>query len=647
SPDTRRDDEGRPELRATLTDVTLIGLLALLVRVVFALAFSRTPIGSLVYLDAETYDRLALALMERTGPALEPFFVEPLYAYVLAAIYGVFGRGLLPVRILQILGGVAAAILVYLVARRLYGRWAGQVAGGVAALYGPFVFYDSMLLKTSGEVLMAALLSWLLVRTLQGRSRWIEWVTIGLVLGLAVMLKANFLVLAPVVLGAPFLVAGGNPRRALAHSVTAGVALGLVLLPILVRNTVLAGEPTFLTNNAGMNFYQGNREGTDGGLDIPEFIRTDPTREQADSVAEARRRIGDPELSAADASSFWFAESLRFIRDQPGGWLRLMLRKTLLFWNDYEAADNLSFHYTRDVVPWLWLAPLGFWLVAPLGLAGTLAGAGGGRAEWPLRAAVLLLTLGTVLFHVADRYRLAAVPVLIVLGAGFVRRIGERWRRGRRRAAVAAVGLALGAALLVMGPDLYPGGQDMATYDRIMALGYARQGDEARAAPYRERAVAAYYRQGLALLDRGQDDRAEINLLQLAQLEPDQPGLWYHLGIAEERLGQPARAASSFARENPDGPYGVSALTRLARLHLRAGRLEAAEQALLRGREVDPRNPALLVVLGDLRALQERFDEALDHFEAALELDPGAEPVTRRIEAARARLESAGGAEGR
>jgi tetratricopeptide (TPR) repeat protein len=355
-------------------------------------------------------------------------------------------------------------------------------------------------------------------------------------------------------------------------------------------------------------------------------------------VAEARRRLGDPALSAAEASKFWFGESLRFIREEPASWLLLTGRKTLLFWNRYEAADNLSFYYTRDVVPWLWLAPVGFWLVAPLGFAGTVAGAGGGRAEWLLRATVVLLMLGTVLFHVADRYRLAAVPTLIVLGVGFGRQVSMRWQERKRGVAMASVGLALGTTILVNVPNLYPGGQDMATYDRIMALGYSRMGDEARAAAYEERAANAYFRHGIRLLGRGQVSRAKINFLQIYELQPDWPGLWYHLGITDERLGETTSAVASYARESPNGPFGVPALTSQARLLLRAERLEEAEQALLRGREIDPRDPALLVVFGDLRAVQGRMAEALELFEAALDLDPDAEPVKRRIVAARARL---------
>jgi len=623
--------------RGTAVAVTLIAALALAVRLAFALAFARTPIGDSIYLDSKTYDDLAVALLAGTGAALEPFFVEPLYGYLLAAVYGAFGRGLWAVRLLQALGGALVAVLCFDLARRLYSRRAGWAAGLGAALYGPFVFYDALLLKTSAEVLAAALLLWLLVRAVQASGREPIWPAAGLLLGLAATLKANFLVLVPVALAAPWLAVRTSRRRALGRA--AWVAGGIVLatLPIVVRNSVLAGEPTFLTTGAGMNFYQGNREGTDGGLDIPEFIQLDPAREQQDSLAEARRRAGDPSLTPGEASRFWLGESLRFIRESPGAWLRLTGRKTLLFWNRYEAADNLSFHYTLEAVPWLWLAPLGFWLVAPLGLGGTLCG-GGGRAEWILRATVALLVLGTVLFHVADRYRLAAVPALLVLGVGFVRRAALDWRGGRRRRVLGRAAVAAAAALLVAVPDLYPGGQDMAPFDRIMALGYAERGDEARAALYGERATRAYTRHGMAMLERGEPYRAEIYFANALDVSPERADLWYHLGLAQEGLGRTAEAARAYERAVGDEAFAVAALTRLGRLHLAAGRLEEAEERLIAAHERAPRDPHVLAGLGDLRALQGRFAEALVLFETALEVDPEADWIARRVEAARERL---------
>ncbi len=643
-------------------------------RAAFALAFAPTPLGRYLFLDALVYDELASALRAGSGAALQPFFVEPLYAWFLAAVYGLFGHAPGAVRALQALGGAAAAVLVFDCARRLYGQGAGWAAGLAAALYGPFVFYDAMLLKTSAEVLFAALFFWLLVRAAgprpacrralardgletqsasPGEARrplhFSVWLAVGLVLGLAAILKANFLVLLPVAVGAPFLglrvaaagtgpAAPSPPRRAARGALWVLAGVAAATLPVVARNSALAGELTFLTTGAGMNFYQGNRPDTDGGLDIPPFIQLDPLREQADSVIEARRRSGRPGMAPNEASGFWLGEALRFIRAEPAAWLRLLGRKLLLFWNHYEAADNLSFHYTRSVVPWLWLAPLGFWLAAPLGLAGVVAGAGGGRPETLLRASVLLLVAGTVLFHVADRYRLAAVPALIVLGTGFVQRLARSWRRGRRRRAAALAALAAAAALLVNVPDFYPGGQDAAPFDRIMALGYAADGDAPAAKRYAERAAGKFYRRGMVHLERGEFYRAEIYFASTLDVAPGWPGAWYHLGASRERLGKSAEAAQAYERAVAADSFAVEALTQLGRLHMTAERLDEAERALLAAEDRAPQNVHVLAALGDLRATEGRLEEALELFTRARSQATDADWLDRRIAAARASL---------
>ncbi len=629
--------------RRSLVAALLLGGVALALRSAFALVFGRTPLGRSLYLDSRVYDDLALALREGSGGALEPFFVEPLYGYFLAAAYGLFGREWLPVRLLQALGGAVVVGLVFDLACRLYGRRAGWAAGLAAALYGPLVFYDAMLLKTSLEVLLATLLLWLLVRGGGGREGRLAWLAAGLVLGLAAIVKANLLVLAPVAIAAALAdpgraASGGVGRRAWSGALWVALGIAAVTLPIVLRNSLLAGRPTFLTTGAGMNFYQGNRLGSDGGLDIPPFIQLDPSREQEDSIAEARRRSGRPTMSASEASGFWFAESWRSIRSDPGAWVRLLGRKALLFWNHYEAADNLGFHYTRSVVPWLWLAPLGFWLVAPLGLAATLAGAGGGRGEALLRSTVALIMLGTVLFHVADRYRLAAVPALIVLAVGFLRASVAAWRAGARGRVAGRAALVAATALLVNGPNFYPGGQDSAPFDRIMAQGLAARGETEAAAAYGERAGEKFYRRGRSHLERGEFYRAEIYFESALEVDPDRAGAWYHLGLALERLGRDQEAAPAYRRAVAADSFAAEALTRLGRLHLAAGRPADAERDLEEAARRAPEDLLVLVALGDLRAMQGRFGAALELFERARLADPQASWVEPRIEAARSRL---------
>jgi len=72
---------------------------------------------------------------------------DPLYAWMLAAIYRVFGFQFDLVRWGQAALGAAAAALTCVLALRIV-RWpAAMVAGLAVALYGPLVFYEAAFLR--------------------------------------------------------------------------------------------------------------------------------------------------------------------------------------------------------------------------------------------------------------------------------------------------------------------------------------------------------------------------------------------------------------------------------------------------------------------------------------------------------------------
>ena len=584
-----------------------VGGVALLVRAGFAMLFASNPLGRYLYLDSRLYDQMALAI-GAGQPQAGAFFVEPLYAYLLAATYWAAGHQLWLVRGLQALGGATAAVLAAALAERICGRRYAWIAGLATAFYGPLVFYDAMVLKTSFEVLLLTTISWLMLLAWRNPSA-PTFAGLGALLGAAVLLRGNFLLLAPLAIVVAWL---ASPRGRVLRAGCFAAALLLPIVPLLVFNHGHSGA-WLLTTGAGMNFYQGNNAEATGGLEIPAFIQTDPEHEEADSIAEASRRASRA-LSPVEASSFWFHTSTTYIRASPTAWLRLMGSKVVLFWNRFEAADDLSFPYTRRVIPLLWIPFLGFWLVGPLGLAGALTGLRDGAERRILAGVVLLWMLSIVLFHVADRYRLAIVPLLVVLGCGFLQSLTAAWRSEpgtpqRRSLLFAFVLLALTTAF-VNAPNPYAGGQDEAPFDRILAFGYAEDGRQALAAIYNRRAAEAFSRHAHDALAQGEIARAEISLRALLESAPEFPGARVQHGLTLERLGRAPEAIEELERAVAAGSNVAEALTHLGRLHLERGELDASEKALLDALQREPTRVLALVTLGDLRSRQQRPEEA-------------------------------------
>ncbi|HVT18386.1 MAG TPA: glycosyltransferase family 39 protein [Thermoanaerobaculia bacterium] len=504
-------DERQPDTRFLI----FLFLLSWAVAAACTFELKDLPTQHALVMDAQRYDALARDIVERGWRPREVSWQAPLYPYLLAAVYTVSGRSAAAVRWLQALLAAVTAVLLAVATRRAFGSAAGRIAGLLAALYGPAVFYTPLLLKVPPLLFLEACLLLLLVPPTQGMKqrlltgdgglrsigsppatprspshpsggegdapslfapRPLRAGLAGLVLGIAALLQETLLALAPVLLlyllfssgpvdaAASGERAAGSPRRRSAGG--GGVKSGLVAAAALACGVAAVLAPLGFARRhggqelvrAGVNFYIGNSRGASGTYVALSAGSQDPARQRTDAerlaAAFAARRSGRPlapispaSLSPAAVSALFWRESFAEIAEAPAAWLRLLLRKTRLFWNAYEIPDAEGYAVYRQESAVLRCLPLGFGAVAPLALAGFAAAWRSGPRE--RRSAVLLglLAAGTclpvVLFYVFGRYRIEVVPFLIPLAA-----FALKWTFGTirsRRRAIGAIG-AMGAA---------------------------------------------------------------------------------------------------------------------------------------------------------------------------------------------------------
>ncbi len=144
-------------------------LVALALRLAHWLAVREHPFFAELILDSEDYDRWARAIAAGDWLGSEPFYQAPLYPYLLAAIYALFGQRLDLVYLAQIALAVAGVWALYRCGRRLAGI--GLAAAAVAAVYGPLIFYDVQILKESMAVTVVCFLLWVVAGLWQGGPR--------------------------------------------------------------------------------------------------------------------------------------------------------------------------------------------------------------------------------------------------------------------------------------------------------------------------------------------------------------------------------------------------------------------------------------------------------------------------------------------
>jgi len=289
--------------------------LALLLR----LAYDATQPNRIVVTyeaDPLTYDQIARNLLAGRGFTGASFyyppntenptaFWDPLYPAFLAALYWLFGRSVLIVRVVQAVLGAGAVALTFLLARRLAGTPAALVAAAISAIYPFFIYYAAQLLT---ETLFMALMVGSFVAGYRAqdtaRRRW--FAVFGAVTGLAALCRAEAYVFGLALI--PWLaVRAARPwRRRAALAAVGWAALLVVMLPWGIRNQVTHGQFIMTTTKLGYNLYKYYHPTMTADQTVPVVPYpdlddlTDPQREAV------MRREGVGFMLATPRRTLWF-----------------------------------------------------------------------------------------------------------------------------------------------------------------------------------------------------------------------------------------------------------------------------------------------------------------------------------------------------
>jgi 4-amino-4-deoxy-L-arabinose transferase-like glycosyltransferase len=571
-------------------------ILALLLRLGHWLAVRDQPFFAQLIMDSHEYDRWAQEIAGGAWLGSEVFFQAPLYPYLLAVLYSIFGHHLDVVYVLQILLAVAGCYALFKAGEKIGGEKVGLASAALAALYGVFIFYDVQVLKESLAVVTVCFLLWILVEARESQKME-HWFTAGLLCGMLSLLRENMLIVVLFLLFLPYC---RNKRLVFFLSRSAALLLGvcLIITPVAVRNWVVGKVFLPTTFQGGVNFYIGNNPLANGtyqpivpGKQIPSYERAEPIR-----IAE--QDVGR-KLSPGEVSDYWFRKSLSWIKRDPLGFVRLQLRKLMMFWSWYEWPDAVDYYYTKTLSPVLKLPLFEFGGVFILMVTGIWMFRRKLAVFAPVWLFALAWMISTVIFFLFSRYRLPCVPALILLAAIPVATLYEDWRERKRKRGIALAALFVFA--LVM-PRLvgYPPREDLVHYN--LALVYEDL-DKLQKASY-------HYREAISI--NPNDFLSCINLGNLRARRNDwsQALLWYHKALSIE-------------------PRSEGAHLNLGNAYIALGLLDKAEHHLSQALELNPKNKEALHSQSVLLAKKGDLEGALKVNRAVLKLVPGWTPALR------------------
>jgi len=591
-----------------LLSIVLVFIVALAVRLIYFAEVRDTPLYQFPTLDERGNHEFALAVLQGHVPAVS-YYKAPLYTYFLASVYRVLGDASIRARLVQCILAALSPVLTLLIARQLFGRAVGLVAGLWAAVFWTFVFFSVELLDASLACFFYLTLAYLLVAWDDRKP--VKWLVCGLVLGLGAITRPNVLAFAPVLAVVVFVIAWRRERRDTAPSTDGGrtfspgmlrrpllsvLALTLgccaAVLPVTVRNRIVGGEWVLLGAYGGLNVYVANNphsDSKDGPLLVDEsgFLPDttwDPNEPWARCCLNFKNayRFTEAHLGRkprrGEFSSLLAGMGFEYIGDNPGWFARHAIRRFCWLFNAHESPSNkdlyhvLGFSRLLQALSWFhygWLAPLG---LVGLGLA--LASTSNRSAGLTYLVAMLAsLALPAVMFIINSRFRLPMVHVLVVFAAFGLVELVRMVRRKADRSRLIVVALLLAALVLLCNLNLFGYRKDHHPYLRFA---YAVACLQSGRHDLLDGALADFDRDLKAdLIELQRQGRRSNTTLLLDHCNPMRLLLPYYLEHGQQ--AEALRAAERMLeREHVDGEWAP----RLFGIFLAADKRELAGRAL-------------------------------------------------------------------
>ena len=591
---------------------------AIVLRAAFLLEASTKPAFSLVYMDPEY--NLEWARGMATGvwnPPYDtlregPFFRAPLYSMFLAAIWGVFGEKLWIFRSFQAVLGSFSCVLVFLLAKRLYDQRVGILAGLLCACYWVLIYFDSQFLFPVLLVFLVLAGFLALIWSLEQKNMMFGAIS-GLFFGLFAITRPNILVFFPFLALWGLWAWPGTFKKQILFAFWLAFGAGLPPLAATVYNGVVGDDWVLVASQGGVNFYIGNNPQSNGMQAVVPGTRASWWGGREDTIAIAEQAAGRL-LKPSEVSSYWYAKSLDYIREQPVEWLKLTLRKAIAMFGDVEIPNNAPYQARRGEFFTLSAIPLGFAAIFALFLVSTpwiLPKKSDFEAQNTARSVILLILVflatysaSIIAFFVTGRYRMPLVPFFAMGAAVGIVRAHDfiRARQWRSTTALVAVFLLLFGVLKM---DFFKIREQTAEFTRLtiaqdhMQLGEwdeAIQQLEAIRQTRRLSMVEVYISLARAYLHRGSPNDAAA-ILAVAeeglQLHPSTPELLWYAAVGRVQMADWPHARLWIEQYVLAEPGDVRGLHLAHLVATQQNRHADAQEALRRAQSIDPHHPAV------------------------------------------------------
>lgn len=184
--------------------------------------------------DTRHYDSAAISLLKGEGLGAD-YNREPLYPYVMAAIYFVFGHTFTAMRIFQALLGVLLVLIIYDLARIVFNNKVAILAALMTALYPYLIVFAGILYTEMVFTTLVAISIWFLIRS-GAKNFWLYAIFSGGFAGLAALCRPAIFFFVPFMLIWILFWHRGTRLARLGFATVIMASALAVLMPTLVAN---------------------------------------------------------------------------------------------------------------------------------------------------------------------------------------------------------------------------------------------------------------------------------------------------------------------------------------------------------------------------------------------------------------------------
>jgi tetratricopeptide (TPR) repeat protein len=614
-----------------------IFILAFAIRFVYLLQMRSSPLFDTPTMDAEYHDQWAQMILKGEEIHGGVFFRAPLYPYFIALVYKIFGHDFFMARLIQFLIGSLNCVLIYLVGKKVFNRRVATIAGVIASLYGVLIYFDGELLLPVLEVFTGLLVILACIQAKE-KPKAIRWFLGGILLGLSALARPNILLVGVAFFIWIILTYRANSKIQPKSLLYAGcLALGAILIisPITLRNYIKGHDFVLIASQGGMNFYIGNNPKSDGATAILPGSRSTWWGSYEDAIRLAQKATGKS-LKPSEVSRFWYMEGLKFAVTQPFKFLKLMLKKFILFWNGNELSNNKDFYFFArstsilKLLIWRFIIYFPFGLFAPLALVGIILSHKAKKDILILEIFLLVYMITVILFFVTERYRIPVLPVLILFAAYAL----DRFTSMIKQSKIFELGkyLLILLVILILVNIEIPGYSSANPGQAYYALGvvYSKKGDMIKAEEEYKKAIwynpnlgNAYANLGAIYGDQGKHQLALEYYQKALQAGVDSAFVFYNIGIEYYNQGQLDQAQKNYElslalrEDDPEVHY------LLGETYLQKGIVEEAIKEYKNTIRYDPDNASAFYRLGAIYQQMGKKEEAIDSYENFVHLWKG------------------------